>query len=140
MYRIENKLKIKKYIKIYRKKNRHKINIHEMERLKTDIDYKLRKMLRNRITAAVKNNQKSKKTMELIGCSIPFLKNRLESKFKKGMAWKNYGLYGWHIDHIIPCAHFDLSKPSQQKKCFHYKNLQPLWAEENLKKSDKIFT
>ena len=50
------------------------------------------------------------------------------------MSWDNYG--DWHIDHIIPCAAFDLTDIEQQKKCFNYKNLQPLWAEENLKKLD----
>jgi hypothetical protein len=54
------------------------------------------------------------------------------------MTWQNYGYYGWHIDHIKPCASFDLRKPSEQRKCFHYSNLQPLWAKDNLQKSDKI--
>ena len=53
------------------------------------------------------------------------------------MNQKNQGRYGWHIDHIKPCASFDLSDPKQQLKCFNYKNLQPLWAEENIKKSNK---
>ena len=60
----------------------------------------------------------------------------LENKFQKGMNWKNQGRYGWHIDHIKPCSKFDLSDPDQQKKCFNYKNLQPLWAAENIKKSN----
>ena len=54
------------------------------------------------------------------------------------MTWKNHGLKGWHIDHIIPCAAFDLTKEEEQKKCFHYSNLQPLWWIDNLKKSNKM--
>lgn len=54
------------------------------------------------------------------------------------MNWGNHGLEGWHIDHIIPCNAFDLSDESQQKKCFHFSNLQPLWAFENLSKGDRI--
>lgn len=54
------------------------------------------------------------------------------------MSWANYGYYGWHVDHIIPCSVFDLSEPEQQKICFNYKNLQPLWAIENMKKSCKL--
>ena len=92
----------------------------------------------SRIRMALKNNYKSKSTMKLIGCSIKFLKNYLQKQFKKGMSWSNHGLYGWHIDHIRPCALFDLTKPSEQKKCFNYKNLQPLWAEENIRKGKKI--
>ena len=79
---------------------------------------------------------KSQKTLNLLGCDIPFLWEYLEKKFKPGMSKENYG--EWHIDHIIPCAKFDLSDPKQQEKCFHYTNLQPLWARENLQKGSKI--
>lgn len=103
-------------------------------------DFKLRKALRQRVYFAVKSlkTAKSKKTMELLGCSIDELKIHLESKFQEGMNWENYGLKGWHIDHIIPCAFFDLTKEEEQRKCFHYTNLQPLWWIDNIKKSDKI--
>jgi len=77
------------------------------------------------------------KTMELAGCSLEDLMKHLESKFAEGMTWENYGIKGWHIDHIRPCASFDLEDPEEQKKCFHWSNLQPLWAVDNLKKSDK---
>ena len=52
------------------------------------------------------------------------------------MSWNNYGK--WHVDHIRPCIDFDLSKPEEQQKCFHYTNLQPLWAEENMRKHYKF--
>jgi hypothetical protein len=74
--------------------------------------------------------------MILIGCSMDELKIHLSSMFKEGMSWDNYGK--WHIDHIKPCASFNLSDPAQQKECFHYSNLQPLWAIENIKKSDQL--
>jgi DNA/RNA endonuclease G (NUC1) len=66
------------------------------------------------------------------------LKAHLEAKFLPGMTWDNYGVHGWHIDHIIPCAAFDLSKETEQRKCFHFTNLQPLWAKDNLRKSDSL--
>jgi hypothetical protein len=74
--------------------------------------------------------------MDLLGCTIEQLWIHLEKTFKPGMTRENYGK--WHVDHIIPCASFDLTIPEQQTKCFHYTNLQALWASENIIKSDKI--
>ncbi len=88
-----------------------------------------------KINYSLRGKRKFARTMELTGCSAEYLKKYLETKFKKGMTWENHGRKGWHIDHIKPCASFDLSNLRQQKKCFHYKNLQPLWAEENLRKN-----
>ena len=76
--------------------------------------------------------------IKMLGCSFEFLRNYIESKFLEGMTWENHGYYGWHIDHIIPCSSFDLSIKENQFKCFHYTNLQPLWAFENLSKGDKV--
>lgn len=73
--------------------------------------------------------------MEFIGCSMTQLKSHLSSQFKDGMSWDNYGRKGWHIDHIIPCYSFDLIDPNEQKKCFHYTNLQPLWWLDNCRKN-----
>ena len=89
---------------------------------------------RKRASRALKGIVKSNHTLEMIGCSALDLRDYLESKFQDGMSWENYGKYGWHIDHIRPCASFDLSDPKQQEECFHYKNLQPLWAKDNLSK------
>jgi hypothetical protein len=105
------------------------------QRRKKDILFRIMQNLRTRVNSAIFGFYKSTNTLKLIGCSKKFLKLYLESKFDKSMSWDNYGLHGWHIDHIKPCASFDLSKKSEQRKCFHYTNLQPLWAEENLMKS-----
>jgi hypothetical protein len=74
---------------------------------------------------------------DLIGCDISWLKEWLELHFREGMTWQNYGRI-WHIDHIRPCAVFDLTKVEEQEKCFHWTNLQPLFAKENIKKGAKI--
>ena len=74
--------------------------------------------------------------MELVGCTRSELCKYLERQFKIGMTWDNYG--EWHVDHILPCASFDLTKRTQQKKCFHYTNLQPLLASDNMRKGAKI--
>ena len=84
---------------------------------------------------ALKNANKSDSTMNLVGCDIDSLRLHLEKLFEDGMNWDNHG--EWHIDHIRPCASFDLTDPEQQRVCFHYTNLQPLWAKDNLSKGDK---
>jgi len=74
----------------------------------------------------------------LLGCSITTLKVHLERGFKVGMSWENYGRRGWHVDHIRPLRSFNLTDPEQIQKAFHYQNLQPLWARENLQKGSKF--
>ena len=98
---------------------------------------KIHSRLNSRISAAFKRGRSSKsiKTTELLGCPIAQAMDWLEAQFLPGMSWDNHG--EWHIDHIRPCASFDLTDPEQQKQCFHYSNLQPLWAKDNLSKSDK---
>ena len=93
--------------------------------------------LRSRVRSAVREMQvdKAGHTFDLIGCSVLDLMRHLENQFQDGMNWEN--ISEWHIDHIRPCASFDLTDPEQQKQCFHYSNLQPLWATDNLAKSDK---
>lgn len=108
------------------------------EKRATDIQYRLGNRLRSRLwhALAAQNVRKATKTEELVGCSIGFLRGWLESKFVDGMTWENIG--EWHIDHVLPCASFDLSDLEQQHKCFHYTNLAPLWAADNLSKSDSV--
>lgn len=94
--------------------------------------------LRSRIWNALTGNRKCYKFYDVVGCDLDFLKLYLESKFTDGMSWTNYGQYGWHVDHIKPCDAFDFTDPLQQKECFHYTNLQPLWWLDNLTKSNKF--
>lgn len=104
------------------------------ERMATDTHYMVRQKVADRIRKALKNGygEKSKSCLEYIGCSVPELRAHLEQQFTDGMSWDNYGQ--WHIDHVKPCAAFDLADPEQQRECFHYTNLQPLWAVDNLRK------
>ena len=131
-----NKEKLLAYGKKYRKEHPDKLNQYYKNRRVTDIEFQLKCNLRQRLRSALKGKSKSAHTMELLGCTIEELKKHLQKSFKEGMNFENYG--EWHIDHIIPCDAFDLSNQVQQKKCFNYKNLQPLWAEDNLKKSNKV--
>jgi len=134
-YYEQNKEEILKYksSKPYRKHSRY----YEKQKRKNDMSFRITGSLRSRLNLAIRKNKKHGTTMELIGCSIDDLKEYLSKLFQKGMSWENYGKNGWHIDHIKPCASFDLTKPEQQKLCFHYSNLQPLWAIDNIKKSNK---
>lgn len=102
-----------------------------------DPQFRLKNALRCRIHKLLKGS-KSMNTMVLIGCDLKALKHHLEIQFQPGMTWDNYGFRSWHIDHIIPCSAFDLSKPEEQRKCFHYTNLQPLWMQDNLAKHNFV--
>tara|TARA_R110000796_G_scaffold245046_1_gene368869 strand:- start:66 stop:626 length:561 start_codon:yes stop_codon:yes gene_type:complete len=140
-YNLENKDKLNAYHVKYRKRPGYKKKFNEYyrnwvnKRLKTDPHFKLKQLLSHRIYLALKGTVKSKRTMKLLGCTIEELWKHLEKKFIKGMTQENYGK--WHVDHIKPCALFDLTDPKQQEICFHYNNLQPLWATDNLKKGAK---
>jgi len=160
-YYLSNHKETREHQNKYRELNREKINAQKREhyklnkerliknssdykknnRKKNDPLYKLRITISERIRQALKYHlagtyKKKDSTIELLGCSVDELKIHLQNQFKEGMTWQNHG--EWHIDHIIPCAAFDLSKKEDCLKCFNYKNLQPLWAHENLSKSDKI--
>ena len=136
---LDNKEKVNQKCKQWRLNNKKHIreynNKYERERKKRDPNYKLIKNMRTRIWFALKRKYKSKSTIKLLGCSIEECWQHLESKFQPGMTKENHGL--WHVDHIRPCASFDLTDPEQQKICFHYTNLEPMWAIDNLKKGAK---
>lgn len=135
-----NKEKTKQAEQKWKKDNRDKMleiqNKYYHNVLKQNVQWKIRNSLRGRVRAAIKGSDKSDTTINLLSCSIPQLIKHLEAKFTTGMSWDNYG--EWHIDHILPCASFDLTKEEEQRKCFHYSNLQPLWAADNIRKGDKV--
>lgn len=109
------------------------------DRYRNSLHHRLQYNAQSRIRKAMKAQglKKSTRTIKLVGCTLPELQAHIESQFRDGMSWENYGRGGWHVDHIRPCASFDLSDPEQVKQCFHYTNLQPLWETDNLSKSDR---
>jgi hypothetical protein len=156
-YAKSNKEKLRKYMERYQAANKEKLaenkarysaenkekiaNYHanrQRTRLKTDPLFRLSTNLRCRMRLAFKSQsaRKSQSTVRLVGCSKDELRQHLVSQFREGMTLENHGKV-WHIDHIRPCASFDLSDPNQAILCFHYSNLQPLFADENLRKSDR---
>ncbi len=122
----------------YAKKNRKKLNKHQNDKYHTNIQHKLKVVIRNRIGKIIRNKKiaKHSSSTKSIGCSYEDLIKHIESQFTDGMNWDNHGMYGWHIDHIKPLALFDLSDKKQFDEANHYTNLQPLWAEDNWKKND----
>jgi endogenous inhibitor of DNA gyrase (YacG/DUF329 family) len=139
-YYLDNKEYLRQKAKEWYLRNREKIIKKQVEydknKYRTDLNFRIKANLKPRIQKALKGLDKSARTMELVGCSPKELWKYLEKKFTQGMTRENYGK--WHIDHIKPCASFDLTCHQQQLKCFNYKNLQPLWASENMSKGSKF--
>jgi len=128
-HRDQNLVKSRKW----RQENPH----YQSERSAVDPIFKLSVNIRKRLGVALRNNQKSGSAIRDLGCSIEELKLHLENKFQPGMAWENWALDGWHIDHIIPVKNFDLTDREQFLKACHFTNLQPLWAKDNLSKGSQ---
>jgi hypothetical protein len=138
----------KKKLKTYREDNKKILNEKRKERLRCDVEFKIKCSLRMRLSSAVrksiKGGSKSGSAVACLGIPIEHFKRYLESKFyprsKTGelMTWFNYGRSGWHIDHIVALSNFDLRDISQVRVACHYTNLQPLWCEDNLEKGYKL--
>jgi len=124
--------------KLYRKTpaQRKKEAAYNRKKRRENIQYRIKNNLRRRLWKALRG-QKIASAVRDLGCSIEELKFYLEKQFKPGMTWENNTHDGWHMDHIIPLSAFDLTKREEVLKACHYTNLQPLWAIENFKKSNK---
>ena len=138
IYTAKNRKKInQQQIKRYRKNPKpilKSIQKYQRKRFANDINFRINCRLRSRLANAIRRGQKAGSAVRDLGCSVAELKLYLESKFKSGMTWDNWGIHGWHIDHIVPLKKFDLTNREQFKKAVHHSNLQPLWAQENLDK------
>jgi hypothetical protein len=138
-----NPEKVRNYRESTREKRKQRRREYEKKKLEENFEYRvmhnMRCFLRNKLKRHFKRGgapyKKALTTSALVGCNAEELANHLRKLYKPGMTDDNHG--DWHIDHIIPCAAFDLTDTEQAKKCFHFTNLQPLWAHENLSKSDK---
>lgn len=139
IHRENTKNKKREYDREYRKNNAQRIKLLHRNKLRLFIRNRIRQNLKQRQLHIIRTQQTNKqgKFVELAGIGVDGLMSYLESKFKKGMSWDNYGTKGWHIDHIKPLCLFDLTQLGQQKIAFHYANLQPLWWFENMKKGKK---
>ena len=125
----------------YQKNAQPRRNKQVKEREQNDLSFKIRRRMRHRVNLAMKGETKHFTTLTLLGCSLDFFRQWLEKNFENGMNWDNYG-YGpdkWNIDHNLPCASFDLTDPEQQKACFHWSNMFPMWQKHNFSKKDNIW-
>lgn len=105
---------------------------------KTNPHYKIKVNFMRRLREVIHADSRALHTAELLGCSVEDFKSHLESQFDEKMSWENYSNTGWHIDHIVPCAYFDLTRKSHQRRCFHWSNMQPMWSVENITKRDSL--
>ncbi len=144
-YYLENIEKEKKRRRIYYLGNIEKINkgknVYKRERIKKDVHFKLRHRISHAISKKLHfrlSSKKGKSTFSFLPYTIDDLIHHLENLFKPGMNWTNYG--SWHIDHKIPDCKFDYKNVEDKEfqKCWALNNLQPLWAEENLRKGGKL--
>jgi len=122
---------VKQYIK---KGNPDYYKDYFKKRYYNDINYKLAYILRSRFKSALNGNKKGDSTISLIGCSLNEFKEHIQLQLKPEMTWDNQGLV-WEIDHILPCSSFNLSDVEQQKLCFNYTNLQPLFKTTSIAQS-----
>ena len=134
-----NKEKITERNKRYHKANKEKINKYYKERRKRDIKFRLHGVFSSAIWMALKERNVSKNGHsweKILKYTTQDLIEHLERQFRDGMNWNNYGKYGWHVDHIKPKSLFDFTSYEDEEfqECWSLENLQPLWAEENLKK------
>tara|TARA_R110002153_G_scaffold273471_1_gene444432 strand:+ start:2183 stop:2992 length:810 start_codon:yes stop_codon:yes gene_type:complete len=135
-YRVDNKDQLKQHKKEYFQKNKATITEKQIARRKANPELRMLSNLRCRISIAIRGKAKSDATKKLIGCTVKFLREHLESQFDDKMTWDNYG--EWHVDHIVPCAIYNMGSDFEQRSCFNYRNLQPLWGTENMSKNDNV--
>lgn len=130
----ENRKKMLDYARKYNASYKEIKNARRRERYANDPNYNIEHRYRTRLQKLLKLSgiNKSRRTLDYLGCTSEEFRRYIESKFNDGMNWDNKG--EWHIDHIKPCCSFDLTKEDQLNECFHYTNLRPLWGIDNLYK------
>lgn len=130
--------KRKKVANEWAKRNRKSTSEYRRNRYNSDPIFNIAIKLRRRIYMALKTQEKIKgsRTIDLLGCSFEDLKGYIETLFREGMNWEKVRSGEIQLDHVLPCAFFDLTTREEQEKCFHFTNLQPLWKCENGEKSD----
>jgi len=140
-YKARNRNKISGYNKEYKSEHKEEVRTYNREwsakRKITHPEYKIKCNLRIRMNKVLNGKEKAGKTLDLLGCTLSFLVEWFKYRFIGNMSMENHDSV-WHVDHVMPCASFNLTKPEEQKKCFHWTNLQPMYGSDNVIKNDKI--
>lgn len=128
----------KKYHREYCKNNAKKIIEYIKTRIRIDPKFRLNRKISKAIWRSIRRNKKDNYWEDWVGFTLQDLITHIEKQFKEGMNWENYGK--WHIDHIRPISSFNFNSYEDEefKECWDLKNLQPLWAEENFSKGNKL--
>ena len=139
------RLSNKEYMLNYRERTKNQRNAYERNKAKNDPIFRIARTLRSRMRGLIKTNlkagirvSKNSTAEKNLGCNFEYFKRYIEKKWLYKMSWDNYGSKGWHIDHIIPAGMIDLTKKENQEYANNYKNLQPMWAKDNIKKNALI--
>lgn len=137
-WREDNPEQFKQHLQKYRAKPeaKEKRNKYCRDKYNSNLIERIAKRCRQRVRDTI-HNKSPGLHKELLGCSYDYLIKWLEFNFNETMTWENYGEC-WQVDHIKPCASFNLEDETEQKKCFHWTNLAPLSVSENARKKDKI--
>ena len=109
---------------------------YHRDRRAKDPEFRIIHRLRARLRALINGRGKKPRLQAILGCSNEFFMKHIASLFSPGMSFSH--CTEWHLDHIIPCSAFDLTDPEQQRMCFHYSNIRPAWAFDNLSKGDTV--
>lgn len=134
-YVSKNRQKIADYEKSEDRKQQKRT--YRRDRRKSDVLFRIAGNLRARRGESIRKGHKRGSSIQDLGCSVDDFKQYIEKLWLPGMSWENYGRSGWHLDHVIPLASFDLTDLSQVRAACHYTNYQPLWASDNIRKSNK---
>lgn len=134
-YYQDNYKKIKDIQKKWNKLNEDKIREYFRLKYENDLNHRLKVLLNGRLRQCVK--AKEKHSFEYLGCDIEYFKSWMEYQFDEKMSWENSGEY-WHLDHVIPCAAFNLNEEEEIYKCYNWSNIRPLYKSENMSKGAKL--
>ena len=139
-YHMLHRDRINKARNLARAENKNRINQEPVDRYISDENFRIAAILRATLRGSLINQRRGgdfkagARVRAIVGCRKGDLIAHIEARFLPGMSWENYGRNGWEIDHIRPCASFDLTRHADVLSCFHYTNLRPLWRDDNRSK------